>query len=474
MTPLPDVTVVAITTKDYGKTIEAIHKTLQQIKPAKVILFTDVVYMDDAWQNIVIDRFKSVADYNHFVFKMLWRFIETSHVLVIQHDGFVINGSAWDDDFLNYDYIGAKWDYTDGRNVGNGGFSLRSRRLHSILMSDEFEFFSPEDEKICRYYRQTLEMKYGIKFATEDVADKFSYELHKPIQPTFGFHNYFHQRYREPIILRRTGAMGDVLMMEPLMEELHNMGYRVILDTQPRYFNLFGYHYFPIELLSNIYANENTSDYRVVNLDMAYEVVPKQLVSLAYAQACGITLKPRNSRLNFKNGPESMPLFDKYILLHTDDTAMPHRNVHGVDWERVAEMLEDLGWLVLRVGHGNGKGGVRVNAHNENMLAWIVAGAHYFIGPDSGVAQIAVACGVKSMIFFGSVNPQFRYVLDDTIVPIQNLCPQLKDGCYHNVISVIGQDCVVDKETPPCIMHSTLHIIDQIKVFIGAHLTVTE
>lgn len=463
MTPLPEVTVVAITTKDYGKTIEAIHKTLQHIRPAKVILFTDVIYMDEAWQNIVIPRFRSVEDYNHFVFKELGSYIDTGHILVIQHDGYVIDGNAWDPDFLNYDYIGAPWTYTDGRNVGNGGFSLRSARLHKILQSDEFELYTPEDEKICRYYRQTLEKKHNICFAPDAVAHRFSFEMHAPKCSTFGFHNYFHKPYREPIILRRTGAMGDVIMMEPVMEALHNKGYRIILDTQPHYFNLFQHHRFPVELLSNIYANEDTSNYRVVNLDMAYEVQPKQLVSVSYAKACGVQITPRNPKLQFEG---SMPLFDNYILLHTDDTAMHHRNIHGVDWEVITNYLEDLGWLVLRVGMGNGKGGLKVNTYNEGMLAWIIAGAKYFIGIDSGCAQIAVACGVPSVIFFGSVFPEYRYVLNDKIKVIQNPCPAVKDGCYHDVISTVGQDCVVLKEEPPCIRHSSRSVFDEIKSFI--------
>lgn len=466
MTPLPDVTVVAVTTKDYGKTIEAIHKTLQHIEPAKVILFTDVVYMDSAWQNIVIDRFKSVEDYNHFIFKRLGDFIATSHVLVIQHDGYVIDGSAWDPVFLNYDYIGAPWTYKDGRNVGNGGFSLRSRRLHSILQRDEFEFYSPEDEKICRYYRQTLENKFDIKFAPESVADRFSFEMRRPLNPTFGFHNYFHKPYREPVIVRRTGAMGDVVMLEPVLEQLHKNGYRVILDTQLKYYNLFAKHWFPIEFCGNVYANEDVTGYRVIDLDMAYEVTPKMHAIRAYANACNVEWEPRNPKLNFSG---SMPLFDKYIVLHNDDTAMPHRNVYGVDWDVVVNQLEGMGWLVLRVGQGNGDGGVKVNTHNEGMLAWIIAGAKYFIGIDSGCAQIAVACGVPSVIFFGSVNPSYRYILNEKIKVIQNPCPIRKDFCYHEVISVVGQECQVAdaKDEPRCSYHSSRSVFEQITSFIS-------
>jgi hypothetical protein len=448
MTQLPHVTVVAVTTKDHGPTVVALHKTLEQIQPAKVMLFSDVLYLDNAWQCVIIDRFRSVEDYNRFIFKELGSYIQTSHVLVIQHDGHVINGDAWREDWLTYDYIGAPWTYTDGRNVGNGGFSLRSARLHQILRDDEFEYYSPEDEKICRYYRQTLELKYGVKFAPDYEAHAFSYEMHAPKCKTFGFHNYFHPQYREPIVLKRDHAMGDVIMLEPVMEYFYLRGYRVILDCQPQYYNLFGKHHYQVEHIQNVATTEDASEYRVINFDLAYEIEPKELVLKSYYKVAGITDGVlRNSKLNFPVTPD-VKLFDRYVVLHNDDTNMPHRNVYGVDWDAVASRIEKLGYLVLRVGHA-GCGGNKINTKYENMLAYIIAGADYFIGVDSGPAQIAVACGVRSMIFFGSVDPALRYPNRENIYVMQDICPVNK-RCYHDVIGETGMKCEVNEVMPPC------------------------
>ena len=49
----------------------------------------------------------------------------------------------------------------------------------------------PEDDQICRTYRYGLENKFGIKFASEDIADYFSYERSLPEKSTFGFHGIF-------------------------------------------------------------------------------------------------------------------------------------------------------------------------------------------------------------------------------------------------------------------------------------------
>jgi len=453
MRTLPTVTVVAITDRDYGQTIEAIHKTLQHITPAQVILFTDVIQFDEKFKNILVPRFGSWEGYNDFVVKELYQYITTEHILLIQHDGYVINGDSWTDEFLNYDYIGAPWTYKDGRNVGNGGFSLRSTKLHKILAQDPMiEITCPEDEIIGRLYRRYLESK-GIKFAPEELAHKFSFEMIPPKCKTFGFHNYFHPQYREPIILKRSGAMGDVIMMEPVMEHFYNQGYRVILDTQPQYFNLFAKHYYPVELLSMI-TDVSVLNARTINLDMAYEVKPKQHAIKSYFEMCGIgDAEIRNPRLNFRPTPD-VKLFDKYVVLHTDDTAMPHRNVRGIDWELLTEELEKEGYGVYRVGRGNGSGGRKINTVSENMLAYVISGADAFIGLDSGCAQIAVACGVESFIFFGSVNPQYRYIKSPKIHAIQNSCPIGKNGCYHEVISTVGQDCEVNVSNPPCITYT--------------------
>lgn len=462
---IPNVTLVAITTRDYGQTIAALKKSLQQIKPHSTIFFTDVQYDDPDFECILIPKMDWLQ-YNKWVCTELWKYITTSHVLLVQHDGYVLDASAWTDEFLEYDYIGAPWNYKDGRNVGNGGFSMRSKKLMITMATDEiFEWngiYAPEDEVICRLYRKILEQRYGVKFAPEELAHRFSFEMHPPRQKTFGFHAHFFPPYREPVIVHRTSSMGDVIMAEPLMERLYNDGYRVILDCLPQYYNLFERHYFQIEFKPNL--REDTSKYRTINLDMAYEVEPKKLVLESYYKAAGIKdYVLRNAKLNFKPTPETR-LFDDYIILHVDDTAMAHRNVHGVDWGMVVAWIElHTRYRVYQIG-GQRFGRIpHVNTPTEPMLAYVIAGASFFIGIDSGPSQIAMACGVKSVVFFGSVAPEFRYCDMSNITIMQRNCPLGLDGCYHSTISETGVACVVDHNQPPCITWTAEQVIDNIK-----------
>lgn len=464
---LPQLTIVAITDRDHGKTIEAIDKTLKIITPLRTILFSDVYIENPLFECIVIDPLRSIRSYNEWVTWKLGMYIESSHILLIQHDGYVIDGSAWTDEFLEYDYIGAPWGYKDGRNVGNGGFSIRSKRLHDVLASDpKINIGSPEDEIICRLFRHYLEETHGIKYAPEALAHKFSFEMHKPLQKTFGFHNTFHEPYKEPIILRRTGAMGDVVMLEPVMEWFYIHDYRVILDSFPDYYNLFYKHHFKVEHTSFL-PGEDTSSYRRINLDMAYEVKPKQLVLKTYFEFCGIkdyTL--RNPQLNFFPTTETK-LFDRYVVVHVDDTGMPHRNVYGIDWEYIRIAIEGMGYEVIQIGRKTMyKAGIKINTPNDSMLAYVISGADLFVGIDSGCAQVAVACGVRSVIFFGSVDPKLRYPDMEKIIVIQNKCPIAKDGCYHTEMSTTGVKCEVDERIPTCCTHETDDVIKVINCLL--------
>jgi hypothetical protein len=171
----------------------ALERSLALCDFADAVLFTDTS-VPGRFRTVAIDRLASKDDYSRFVFRDLVRFVETPFVLIVQWDGYVLEPTAWDPAFLNFDYVGAKWPwYKDGMTVGNGGFSLRSHRLLEALANGHYPLASgfSEDDLICRLYRKRLAAEAGILFAPESVADAFSYERSLPAAPTFGFHGLF-------------------------------------------------------------------------------------------------------------------------------------------------------------------------------------------------------------------------------------------------------------------------------------------
>jgi hypothetical protein len=80
--------------------------------------------------------------------------------------------------------------------VGNGGFSLRSRKLLQALARDErVRATDAEDSVICLQHRAMLEAEYGIRFADTQTARRYAFEGEAPTGREFGFHRLFNFPY---------------------------------------------------------------------------------------------------------------------------------------------------------------------------------------------------------------------------------------------------------------------------------------
>lgn len=192
---LPEVTLVAASSKAMAATIRALRLSLAQIRPARAILFSDVLLEADAVADVEfvnVPRMNGREAYSRFILKELADHIETNFVLCVQWDGYVLNGQNWSEEFLDVDYIGAPWpQFDDGCDVGNGGFSFRSRRLLQACKDERIAVDVPEDLAICRQARPWLEADYGIRFAEHPLARRFAYERTAPHGDEFGFHGAF-------------------------------------------------------------------------------------------------------------------------------------------------------------------------------------------------------------------------------------------------------------------------------------------
>ncbi len=461
---LPQVTLLCVAGNKQAESIVSLYKSMSKVDFAEVKLITNIDLSASGIEIIKVDGLKTWKEYNHFIIKELYKYFDTDYCLICQWDSWVLDAEQWDERFLDYDLIGAKWLYSDARNVGNGGFTLRSKRLQEIIAKDDkIEITTPEDEVLCRLYRHYLEEIYGIKYATEEIADKFAFELNPPLQKTFGFHAFHQQPYKETVVIKRSGALGDVISAEPLLEYYHKKGYRVSLDTQDEFMKVYSQHYFPVIPKSYLHPQ---LPYKEINLDYSYEIKPKQPVLQSYFEMAGIEdYELRNSRLNLISGSNEK-LFPKYAIIHIDSTGMEYRNQHNIDWKKVVLYLENKGFQVFQVGR---RIDVQVapflNTMNLEFMMFIVKGADLFIGLDSGVAQVAVGFNVKSIIFFGSVLAKYRYTGFDRIRVIQSKCPsEDKKNCYHEEDGrVVGSECIFNKEMPPCTCYSADMVINAIK-----------
>jgi hypothetical protein len=191
---LPQVTLCAATSVNVAATVRALSFSMAQIDFADCLLFTDTpARPDDPRIRVVpIARLGSAAAYSQFMLRDLADHMATSHCLVAQWDGHVLDARHWDPAFLEHDYVGASWpQFDDGHDVGNGGFSLRSLRLLRACQSADFAAAHPEDVVIARTHRPWLEQQ-GLRFANRIMADRFSSERAGDPAASFGFHGVWH------------------------------------------------------------------------------------------------------------------------------------------------------------------------------------------------------------------------------------------------------------------------------------------
>lgn len=203
MLNLQKVTLVAVSSVMIQETIESLEKSKQNIN------FFDTIFLShEKPENLPINikfikipELKSLDDYSKFCLFELSNYIVSEFIILIQHDGYVLRPHMWKEYFLDYDYIGAPWpndEKWDFIRVGNGGFSLRSKKLLdsfnnlNLLFTDNGRGYYNEDMQICNFYRKKLE-ENGIKFAPVEVAAEFSHELDvlENVLEPFGFHKYY-------------------------------------------------------------------------------------------------------------------------------------------------------------------------------------------------------------------------------------------------------------------------------------------
>lgn len=189
---LPQVTLICLTNKDFEGHKKAIDKSCEGIEFGAVKLIWD-------------EKCTSIDEWNRKIVYELGDYVDTPFALLIHADGYVINPELWNNDWLNYDYIGSPFplpqddfSYRDinGKiqRVGNS-VSLRSKRLLDLpkklgMEWRPFHGFYNEDGFICVNMRHVFE-KYGCRFAPLDVAVHFGKEHEIPENAglkTFLFH----------------------------------------------------------------------------------------------------------------------------------------------------------------------------------------------------------------------------------------------------------------------------------------------
>jgi len=202
MIELDNVTLCTVSSVHIDHHIRALKYSSQYFKFAKTKFISDKEINEPGVEWIRCEEMTSQHDYSFFMVNEFYQYLDTEFVLIVQADGFIINPYKWTDIFLEYDYIGAPWPhepqygFAGDTRVGNGGFSLRSKKLIDMPVKLNFPHRNKQEDRwhedgyYCISQRKALE-ENGCKFAPLEVAKHFSHEMHEAdlegIEP-FGFH----------------------------------------------------------------------------------------------------------------------------------------------------------------------------------------------------------------------------------------------------------------------------------------------
>lgn len=193
MLKLPDITLIALTNRDFEGHKKAMDKASEGIEwGAKKIIWDDTI--------------RNIDDWNYKIIYELHQYVDTPFALLFHADGYPIHPDKWLPVFREYDYIGAPWPLPQDDHsyrtpsgeiirVGNS-VSLRSKKimqLPSVLGIEWKSYYgnTNEDGFLCVHHRDKLE-NAGCKFAPLEVAVYFSKEHEIPENfalRTFAFHS---------------------------------------------------------------------------------------------------------------------------------------------------------------------------------------------------------------------------------------------------------------------------------------------
>lgn len=201
---LPSVTLLCVETQMHEMARRAISDTVAKVKFAEVVIHTnkpDLIPIGGA-RYVDLQHLPDKIQHGTYCYNDSPKSVTTPHMIFLEWDGAVRDVRAWEPSFLDYDYIGApwpgkragQWTPREGCSVGNGGFTLWSKKLMDCLSANRATLRVATDTHISIEHRRALENLCGAKWASEPVGFQFSYEHgtnEERSRPSFGVHDVF-------------------------------------------------------------------------------------------------------------------------------------------------------------------------------------------------------------------------------------------------------------------------------------------
>lgn len=323
---------------------------------------------------------------------------------------------------------------TDPNYVEASCLMIKSNLVHKYgLFSSEYEFAYCEDADLSLRLREKgynlahVEVKmihYGSvtskKVLGLDVQNNpILLKNHSILKNRWS--TYFRREdFKYEVLIIRKEGKGDVLFVSPVVAKIKRNWPNCVITLHTDYPELFQFNH-NVDIAIKSRKDTGKFDY-VFDLTLSYENNPKCHVIDAYAKTCGLSeISDKTLQLNFSEK-------EKESLSLTWDTSLsPYAVVHpgpvgwwkGREWEHakfkeVIQYLLDKGLRVMVVGYdGFNPEFKHATAHfagGSLVLAALMKEATLFVGIESFPSNVAQSQGVKSVVLFGCIAPEYRLV----------------------------------------------------------------
>lgn len=219
----------------------------------------------------------------------------------------------------------------------------------------------------------------------------------------------------ERIAIKRSMAMGDVLLTTPVIHALKKENAHAEIDVCTQYPEIFRGNP-DVHGATNVLDNISSYD-RVISLDECYERTPNRHIADSYAEACGVKVTDYFPRIYPR--PEDYAEVDKMRehgkRLGYSKWAVVHQGPRWGDGRHVEgrTLTDDL--FLGAIGpylHEKGYGVFEITDSRTplSLLGAIIGKSELFVGADSGPMHIAQAMMTPTVGIFGAVNPFYRLV----------------------------------------------------------------
>jgi ADP-heptose:LPS heptosyltransferase/GT2 family glycosyltransferase len=325
--------------------------------------------------------------------------------------------------------IGARPEYVEGSCLMTLTELMRAQK-HG-LFSEEFKFAYYEDSDLSLRMREKgyeialvdLPIRHEREGTAREVRkvldlDGYKARNQKVFQSKWAF--YLKNRtFKQTVIVWRDGALGDVLLITPLLPHVKARWPNGEIVTVSRFPEVFrGNPYVAKSLMTPAaHHNQPFPHYDLIyNLNLAYENTPAMHVVDAYGAHCGMIPETKKPSIYpneaEKTWAKSMIAGRKAVVIHPVPTAWKGRNLEAHKFNEIANYFKARSWRVLLVGL---PGTLQVEAEVDlrgkttlHQLAALMQQAGLFVGIDSAPMHLAVAADIPVVAAFGGISPEMR------------------------------------------------------------------